>query len=58
MLLHAGKEVTVIFYFSSITRRFVVTVVATTVKAHGPKQVGLRCYIPCIAASCAGPFLK
>ena len=40
MFLHAGKEVIVVFfYFSTITRRFAVTVVvATTAKACDPRQ--------------------
>ena len=50
----AGKEVTVVFYFSTITGSFAVTVVATTAKARRPRQVGLCCNGPSTAASCAG----
>ena len=56
MFEHEGKEVTVVFYFSTITRRFALAMVATTAKVHDPRQVGLRCYGPCTAASCAGLF--
>ena len=31
-------------------------VLAKTAKAHGPRQVGVGCYGPCTAASCAGMF--
>ena len=58
MFWHAGKEVMVVFYFSTITRHFAVMVIAITVKAHGPRQVGLHCYSPCSAVSCAGLFLE
>ena len=51
VFLHAGKEVNVVFYFSTFTRRFAVTMVAITAKAHGPRQVGLRCFGSCTAAS-------
>ena len=39
-----------------ITKRFAVTVVATTAKAHRQRRVGLRCYGPCTTVSCAGVF--
>ena len=32
--------------------------VATTAKACGPRLVGLCCYGPCTAASCAGLLLS
>ena len=43
----------VFFYFSTITRRFVITVVAITAKPCSPPQVVLYCCGPCTAASCA-----
>ena len=52
MFYHAGKDVTIVFYFSTFTRRFAVA--ATTAEAHGPRQVGLRYHGPCTAASSAG----
>ena len=33
-------------------------VVAATAEAHGPPQVGARCYGPCTPSSCAVLFLE
>ena len=49
-----GKEVTVVFYFSMITRRFAITVIATTAKVCGPRQAGLCYYDHYTAANCEG----